>query len=587
MIAVIESASALVASWGPSIVGQATVTLMMTLLAVRLARRSRAAVRHLWLTAGIVALLVLPFAPPLVPSVRVEIAPAPAGPLEHVVVSPFVVGEAADGVDSSETSASLPAPRWRPALTETMAMVWVAGVVVFVLPLVVGLLQLRRLRRSAHPWPEGQRLVQELAGAAGIRRPLDVVRHDRIGAPAVCGFSRPTILFPADADLWPEDELARAAVHEVEHVRRADCAVGAMTRLVCALFWFHPLVWVAWRRLGLEAERACDDAVVARVDGTVYADQLVTLASRMAPSLHHPLLEMASRSHLASRVAALLDERQTRGRAERTTAAGIVLLTASVIMAVSSFELARAAQEFELDVVSVREGGTLQFAFQPGRMVWGNVPLETLVGFAFGLTGGLPREQQIEGWPDRTLPGRRFTVEATYSGTRTPPLAVQRRLVRGILENRFGMRTHVEQREQRVYALRLVKPGMLGSGIREVDYDCTDPETGARRSEDCPRGGDHTDERGIFYRGSGPISVLVARLQLELQDRVVVDQTGLEGFYQWELLRSERSLVPRPISEIYRPLPELLPVQLGMTIEEARAPVDIVVIDAISMPTPN
>jgi uncharacterized protein (TIGR03435 family) len=56
-------------------------------------------------------------------------------------------------------------------------------------------------------------------------------------------------------------------------------------------------------------------------------------------------------------------------------------------------------------------------------------------------------------------------------------LAVQQRLVREILEDRFGMRAHVEQREQAVYALRLIKPGVLGPGVVEVEYNCMDPET--------------------------------------------------------------------------------------------------------------
>jgi beta-lactamase regulating signal transducer with metallopeptidase domain len=42
------------------------------------------------------------------------------------------------------------------------------------------------------------------------------------------------------------------------------------------VYWFHPLVWMAWRQLALEAERSCDDAVLRRSEGTVYADQLVT-----------------------------------------------------------------------------------------------------------------------------------------------------------------------------------------------------------------------------------------------------------------------------------------------------------------------
>ena len=34
-----------------------------------------------------------------------------------------------------------------------------------------------------------------------------------------------------------------------------------LARVVCAFYWFHPLVWVAWHRLRLDSERACDDGV--------------------------------------------------------------------------------------------------------------------------------------------------------------------------------------------------------------------------------------------------------------------------------------------------------------------------------------
>jgi hypothetical protein len=44
-----------------ALVVKATITLVLTLLAVRAARHSRAAVRHLWLTAGFAVLVALPF----------------------------------------------------------------------------------------------------------------------------------------------------------------------------------------------------------------------------------------------------------------------------------------------------------------------------------------------------------------------------------------------------------------------------------------------------------------------------------------------------------------------------------------------
>jgi hypothetical protein len=101
-----------------------------------------------------------------------------------------------------------------------------------------------------------------------------------------------------------------------------------MARATCAFYWFHPLVWVAWRRLCLEAERACDDAVVQKAERADYAEQLVQLAQQMSNSHAHPALGMANRSDLSTRVSALLDSSQRRGR--------VGLLAAAVSLSISS-----------------------------------------------------------------------------------------------------------------------------------------------------------------------------------------------------------------------------------------------------------
>jgi beta-lactamase regulating signal transducer with metallopeptidase domain len=77
--------------------------------------------------------------------------------------------------------------------------------------------------------------------------------------------------------------------------------------------------------LRLEAERACDDTVLAREDAAVYAEQLLDLARRLSGKPALPGLHMAGDSNLASRIKALLDSNRARGRA------GWVALTCIVV----------------------------------------------------------------------------------------------------------------------------------------------------------------------------------------------------------------------------------------------------------------
>ena len=112
--------------------------------------------------------------------------------------------------------------------------------------------------------------------------------------------------------------------------------------MVCAAYWFHPLVWAAWRRLRLEAERACDDAVLREDDARDYASLLVSIAQREPADTRRPLLAMAGRDDLAARVAAVLDNDQTRGRVGRRRATGLIVAGAIAILGVAPITVARA-----------------------------------------------------------------------------------------------------------------------------------------------------------------------------------------------------------------------------------------------------
>jgi hypothetical protein len=200
------------------------------------------------------------------------------------------------------------------------------------MPVCVSLWRLRVIRRGGAPWPEGMSRLARLASTPHARQP-QVLLHADLAAPITNGLLRPVITLPSSATHWSEVHLANALLHELEHVRRRDWAVHLATRAVCALYWFHPLAWLAWRALRLEAERACDDAVLAQQDAAPYAAQLLELARRFANRATLPGLQMASRSDLSLRITAVLDGARPRGRAGRKATAGITL-AALVLIAV-------------------------------------------------------------------------------------------------------------------------------------------------------------------------------------------------------------------------------------------------------------
>jgi hypothetical protein len=188
-------------------------------------------------------------------------------------------------------------------------------------------------------------MLRVLAAEAGVRRPVEVLLHDRILAPVTCGLLKPVILLPAEAREWSEADVRRAFVHELEHIRRGDWSVHILARAVCASYWFHPLVWVAWRQLCLEAERACDDAVLLGADRADYAEQLVVLARGLSSSVAPPALSMANRSDLSTRVSAILDNKQPRGRAGLLCALSILTVAAVAVLAIAPVRAVATSQK--------------------------------------------------------------------------------------------------------------------------------------------------------------------------------------------------------------------------------------------------
>jgi beta-lactamase regulating signal transducer with metallopeptidase domain len=332
-----------------SILGKATIILVIGLTIVMLFRRARASVRHLQLTATLAAVLALPLIVWAAPEVIIGV-PAPQA-VEFADLRPAEpsVALTASAITSLPSRATESAPWSLPSWLTIFRTVWLAGAFLLFAQLALDLRRLYRTRRNGRPWLERRALVQSLAGEFGIHRKVEVLLHEGIPGPLTCGIWRPAILLPDEACEWNEADLRRALVHELEHVRRSDWAIQLAARATCIFYWFHPLVWVAFRWLRLEAERAADDAVVRSAEHTEYAEQLVLLAGRRSKAQAQAALGMATRSDLSRRVSALLDGSQRRGRAGwRPTAsalsmAGLVVLTLAPVRAVTQSEKQTAA----------------------------------------------------------------------------------------------------------------------------------------------------------------------------------------------------------------------------------------------------
>jgi beta-lactamase regulating signal transducer with metallopeptidase domain len=283
-------------------------------------------------------MVLVPLSAMIAPSLRFEIAdPKMEIAATQLVQAPVDVFQNTNNQTNrtnagASTSANAPvALSWR----KMFWMIWAVGAALLLTKLAISLVRLKLIRRAGIPSLELNQTMRILTTSAGMRRRVEVLLHNDVKVPFTSGVFRPVIFLPGDASTWSELELQPVLVHELEHIKRNDWLVQVLARSVCAFYWFQPLVWIAWRQICLEAERACDDAVVITNERTAYAEQLVNLARRLSNTLAPPVLSMANRSDLSRRVSAILDQHQPRGKAGTRWILAAFAVTALLVSAIA------------------------------------------------------------------------------------------------------------------------------------------------------------------------------------------------------------------------------------------------------------
>ena len=256
-----------------------------------------------------------------------------------------------------------------------------------------------------------------------------------------------------------------------------------------------------------------------------------------------------------------------------------------------------AAQAPQFDVASIKKnptgGARVSIETPPGRFQATNTPLRFLMRWSYRIA-----EPRIVGGPD-WIGVDRFDVTATapaegWTAERT------RQMVRALLTDRFGLATHTESREMRIYALAVAKPGVFGQHLRPAAFDCSAPDTPSRMAPDgkVACGLLVSQAAGsASLRGGGQTMADFARSLGEYVDRPLVDRTGLTARYDLELqFTADRSALvgaappgglSATVDSDVAPLPTALLEQLGLRLTSEQGRVDVLVIDRVSQPTEN
>lgn len=247
--------------------------------------------------------------------------------------------ESSHGADRPEyrdragpASAPEPSGRWPAAVFA----VWMLVALALSARLFLGFRLLRRLKRGAKPLPARyQDRLRRLIRSSEMRRWVRLCSSTHVNSPAATGLFKPVILVPESMlERLTEAEFDQIVLHELAHLHRLDDWSRLFQAIVGCILFFHPTVWWISRRMDLEREVACDDAVVGVNGGARgYAACLTRLTEMMAAPVGSTMGIGAAgdRKQVVRRVSRLLNGR--RGAEHRLSRSGL-LLASGLILAV-------------------------------------------------------------------------------------------------------------------------------------------------------------------------------------------------------------------------------------------------------------
>ncbi|HEV7990179.1 MAG TPA: M56 family metallopeptidase, partial [Gemmatimonadaceae bacterium] len=356
--------------------------ILITALGITLAmQRASAGARHLVWLVTLGALMLVPALTAWGP-LRLEILPAAASsavdaaPAPVATIAPPTISAAPTTADRSIVSAPVadePSSTERASVVATaiaavraaslgsiLLATWGFVALGILVSLVWSTFTVRRLVRRSVPLDDQawRNPLYEVSDRLGLTEAPRLLLSHEAKMPFACGLLQPTIVLPAECETWSQDRRLAVLLHELAHVRRHDLVGHTLGRLVCAVYWFHPLAWTAARQLRSESERACDDlALSCGTRATDYAEHLLDIVTSVrregTPMI---ALAMARRKEFEGRMLAILDPELVHSTPSRRQSAALIVTLALISVVVGAAAPAqKAATRSQASVADERQ----------------------------------------------------------------------------------------------------------------------------------------------------------------------------------------------------------------------------------------
>ncbi|MDO5406013.1 MAG: M56 family metallopeptidase [Eubacteriales bacterium] len=206
------------------------------------------------------ALSLIPSSEPISPEIMYSQSPAIHSgiPVVNNMVNPIISGSFAPSPEASANPLQI--------LIPIAAAVWVIGIVFMFLYAGISYFRLRRRIETAVPLRD------------------NIYQSENVRSPFVLGFLCPRIYLPFQ---MTDMDMDNVIVHEQTHIKRRDHLIKPFGFMLLSLYWFNPLIWVAYTLLCRDIELACDERVIKELGVEQRADYSQSL---LTCSIHRSMI---------------------------------------------------------------------------------------------------------------------------------------------------------------------------------------------------------------------------------------------------------------------------------------------------------
>lgn len=143
-----------------------------------------------------------------------------------------------------------------------LAWIWATGILVFGIYTIISYQRLRSRMKTAVPLRD------------------NIYQSENVASPFVLGLLHPRIYLPFNI---AENDMAHVIAHEQAHIKRHDHWIKPFGFLILSLYWFNPILWVAYVLLCRDIELACDERVIKELETEQRADYSQALLTCSIP----------------------------------------------------------------------------------------------------------------------------------------------------------------------------------------------------------------------------------------------------------------------------------------------------------------